>query len=134
MSGSVLSEGIPYIVEKSVSMNPYWEGLNNGELKSTQCDKCQTIHYPPSPKLCTSCFGFSMSWINLPLEGTVLSHTKVLAPPEGFSGTYLLVTARLDKLDKTIIGRFSGDQIAVDDRVRIGFERVGDQSVLVFQK
>ncbi len=108
--------------------------MNNGELKTTKCEKCEAIHYPPSPKLCPSCFGFSMTWINLPLEGTVSTWTNVLAPPAGFSGSYYLVSVILDKLEKPIVGRFQGNQPNIGDRVKISFEKVGEQSVYIFKK
>jgi uncharacterized OB-fold protein len=131
--GSILKDGIPYLVEKSQSMLPFWDGLNSGELKTTICEKCSTIHFPPSPTLCPVCFGLKMNWMSLPLEGIISTWTNVLAPPEGFSGSYILASVIVDKLEKPILGRYQGENPNIGDRVKIAFEKVGDQSVVVFE-
>ena len=134
MNDTVLKNGLPYYVEKSESMKPYWEGLNKDKFMTTQCNSCHTIHFPPTPKLCPKCFGMEMSWVELPLTGTVESHTLVNAPPEGFIGSYYLASVIVDKLDKMILGRFIGDSIEIGDRVKINFEHLPDQSIIIFTK
>ena len=124
---------IPYKIEKSEGMNPFWEGLNNNELKTTECTKCSSLHYPPSPVLCPKCFGTEMIWKTLPSTGTVTTFTHVTAPPAGFHKPYFLASVKIDELDKSILGRIYGDNITIGDRVKLLFEKIGDQSVFVFQ-
>ncbi|MHA2249343.1 MAG: Zn-ribbon domain-containing OB-fold protein [Candidatus Kariarchaeaceae archaeon] len=133
MTQTIFKDGLPYLVEKSISMSPFWEGLNSKELKSTKCTKCNTIHFPPSPKLCPICFNFSMEWINLPLEGTISTWTNVLAPPEGFLSSYYLISVIIDTLGKPILGRYLGEKPKIGDRVLLDFEDVSGQSVWIFK-
>lgn len=133
MNSKVLKEGLPYKIEHSEKSNPFWSGLNEGKLRTTECVKCQSIHFPPSPILCPHCFGTTMKWIELPLEGTVITYTLVTAPPIGFSGNYFLASVQVDKLGKQILGRFDGDKINIGDRVKIDFEQIGEQALLVFK-
>jgi len=75
-----------------------------------------------------------MEWIELPLEGTVTTFTNVTAPPIGFNGSYILTSVRVDTLEKPILGRFIGDELNIGDRVKISFENINDQAVIVFKK
>lgn len=133
MPDSVLS-ALPYNVEKSELMMPFWEGLNSKKFKTTKCEKCATIHFPPSPTLCPHCFGMSMRWIELPLSGKVQTFTHVTAPPEGFTGDYVLASVIVDELNKPILARFVGDGLQIDDIVSIDFEDVAGQSLIIFKK
>lgn len=129
----VLKDGIPYRIEKSEKSAPFWQGLNEGKLMTTKCKRCSTLHFPPSPILCTSCFNTEVEWISLPLEGTITTYTAVSIPPDGFSQSYTLVSVRVDQLDKVILGRFIGENPQIGDRVKIEFEDIDGQSLLVFR-
>ena len=120
----VLKDGIPYRIEKSEKSAPFWQGLNEGKLMTTKCKKCSTLHFPPSPILCTSCFNTDMDWISLPLEGTITTFTVVAVPPEGFSQSYTLTSVKVDQLDKIILGRYIGERPQIGDRVKIEFEDI----------
>ncbi len=134
MSEPLLKNGLPYLIEKSVTMKPYWDGLNDKKFMTTICEKCSTIHFPPTPQLCTNCFGTKINWVELPLLGTISTYTKVTAPPEGFYGEYILASVIVDKLGKAILGRFIEDNPKIGDRVEISFEKVQDQNLLIFKR
>ncbi|NHJ31725.1 MAG: hypothetical protein FK732_02575 [Asgard group archaeon] len=134
MTQTIFKNGLPYLVEKSTSMTPFWEGLNNKEIKTTKCSKCSTVHFPPSPKLCPICFNFNMEWISLPLDGTISTWTNILAPPEGFTGPYYLISVVIDTLGKAILGRYIGNEPKIGDRVSADFEDVDGQSIWIFKK
>ncbi|MHA2504266.1 MAG: OB-fold domain-containing protein [Candidatus Kariarchaeaceae archaeon] len=74
-----------------------------------------------------------MIWESLPLSGTVTTFTYVSAPPAGFDKQYILASVRIDKLDKAILGRFHGEKLEIGDRVQLTFEKIGDQSLFIFQ-
>lgn len=133
MSEPILKDGIPYHIDKSETMKPFWEGLNENKFMTTTCEKCSTIHFPPTPQLCTNCFGTKINWIELPLSGTISTWTKVTVPPEGFFGEYFLASVIVDKLDKAILGRFVDENPKIGDRVEITFENVIDQNLLIFK-
>lgn len=114
-------------------MMPFWDGLNDKKLMTTKCQKCSTLHFPPTPQLCTNCFGLNMSWTELPLTGTISTWTKVTAPPEGFFGEYILASVVVDELDKAILGRYIGENPETGKKVKISFELVKDQNLLIFE-
>ncbi|MHA2097439.1 MAG: Zn-ribbon domain-containing OB-fold protein [Candidatus Kariarchaeaceae archaeon] len=133
MSQPLLKDGIPYHIDKSITMKTYWDGLNENKLMTTSCEKCSVIHFPPAPQLCTNCFGTNMIWRELPLSGTISTWTRVTAPPEGFFGEYMLASVIVDELDKAILGRYVGENPTIGKRVKISFEAVNDQHVLIFE-
>jgi uncharacterized OB-fold protein len=133
VSEPLLKDGIPYHIEKSTTMKPYWDGLNENKLMTTSCEKCGVIHFPPTPQLCTNCFGTKIKWKALPLSGTISTWTRVTAPPEGFFGEYNLASVIVDELDKAILGRFVGQDPAIGKRVKITFELINDQHILIFE-
>lgn len=132
---SVLHE-FPYAIEKSEKSQPFWEGLNEGKLRSTRCLKCSTTHFPPAPILCVSCFSTEIEWVDLPLEGTLTSFTRVEKPPAGFDSTYILCVVQIKELEIPIVGRLQGNDqdLAIGDSLKITFEKVKDQSILIFSR
>jgi len=58
---------------------------------------------------------------------------RVTAPPEGFFGEYVLASVVIDELDKAILGRYLGENPAIGKRVKVSFETVKDQHVLIFE-
>ena len=133
MNNPLMNE-LPYKIEKSKAMTPFWEGLNENLFRTTKCKKCSTLHYPPSPILCTNCFGTEMEWIDLPLSGVISTWTYVTAPPSGFNQNYILASVVIDILDKPVLGRYIGENPEIGDRVIISFEKIGDQSFIIFTK
>ncbi len=106
--------------------------MEEGKLFSTQCNKCQEIHYPPSPILCNKCLKSDISWIELPLSGYTSTYTRVNLPPSGFKEQYTLIVVIIDLLDKPVLGRYIGDNPEIGKRVKIEFERINDLSLFVF--
>jgi uncharacterized OB-fold protein len=129
-----LLEKMPYYIETSSKLKPYWDGLNAGEFKTTRCKKCEDIHFPPRT-LCSKCYSTDLEWINLPLAGVLESFTLVSIPPPGFSGAYYLAEVRVDVLNKPILGRLYNDnEPKIGDKVILSFEDIDpSQSVIVFR-
>lgn len=133
VSQPLLKDGIPYHIDKSSTMKPYWDGLNDKKLMTTTCEKCSVIHFPPTPQLCTNCFGTKIKWKELPLSGVISTWTKVNVPPEGFFGEYILAAVVVDELNKPILGRYIGENPEIGKRIKISFELVVDQYLIVFE-
>jgi len=132
MSNELFQAGIPYTIEKSKNMEPYWDALKSGKFQTTECTKCDEIHYPPSPIMCPKCYNTVMNWTEIPLEGSIITYTFVTSPPEGFFTHYSLVSVMMDKLEKPILGRFIGDKIDIGNRVKIEFHTIDDTILMVF--
>jgi hypothetical protein len=124
---------IPYYIETQGALRPYWEGMNQGEFRTTKCKKCQEMHFPPRV-LCPKCYSTHLEWVSLPLTGTLQTGTMVSVPPQGFQGQYYLASVLVDVLNKPILGRLNAHREAkIGDRVQLRFEAVGSQAVIVFQ-
>ncbi len=122
----------PYYIDVNTKLSSFWEGLNQGEFRTTKCKSCGSVHYPPRT-LCPSCYSDQIEWVNLPLTGTVETYTHVDIPPPGFNGAFYLVAVRMDELDKTILGRYTGEEPKIGDRVTMAFEQMGEQAVYIFK-
>lgn len=125
---------IPYYIERYGKLKPYWDGLNEGILKTTKCNQCNEVHFPPRI-LCSNCFSTDLSWTQLPLEGKIKSFTYVEIPPHGFKEPYYLAIVEIEKLKKPIMGRlYSSSPPKIGQTVSITFEDIDtDQAVIVFK-
>lgn len=71
----------------SADTRPFWDGAARGELRLPQCEKCDTLLYPPPPR-CPRCLNKHLRWERLSGKGTLWSWTEIfvnaipeLAPP-----------------------------------------------------
>ena len=55
---------------------PYWEGMNEHELRFQRCTACSHVTYLPGP-MCTACQSFDLEWFASGGRGTVYSWTVV---------------------------------------------------------
>jgi uncharacterized protein len=53
---------------------PFFAGLETGELRLQRCGGCRRFQFPPRP-FCTRCSGTSLGWERATGEGTVYSST-----------------------------------------------------------
>ncbi|MCY3411074.1 MAG: OB-fold domain-containing protein [Candidatus Heimdallarchaeota archaeon] len=128
----IFKDGIPYTIERTEDLEPFWKAMQEEELKTTQCVACEFIHFPPVVTLCTRCYGKEHRWIVLDKRGVVESHTLVHLPPFGFSSKYHLVVVRLDNSEVVMIGRYLGDQPAIAVKVELKFEYIEGIGLFVF--
>jgi len=61
----------------------FWQGLRDGRLQTTRCNSCERLTFPPKP-ICPHCWGDSVVWETLPIEGTLYSWTRIHAGPAIF--------------------------------------------------
>ena len=66
----------PITPRQGAAMAPFWDGLSQGRLVSTQCTSCSHTAFPPR-ELCPKCHAVNPRWVELPEEGTIYSFTTI---------------------------------------------------------
>lgn len=74
----------------------FWEGLREGKIYATKCQKCGKLHFPPVAD-CGDCGSSNVTWIELEGEGEIETFTQVVVKPASFSkeSNYIVAIARL---------------------------------------
>lgn len=60
----------------------FFEGLKEGKLFATKCEKCGTVYFPPQ-HVCPQC-GVETTWIELSEEAELLTYTIINVKPKTF--------------------------------------------------
>lgn len=66
----------PITPRQGAAMAPFWDGLSQGRLVSTNCTSCGHTAFPPR-ELCPKCHAADLRWVELPEEGTIYSFTTI---------------------------------------------------------
>lgn len=115
---------------------PYWDGLNEGNLKVQKCGSCGRLRHYPRP-VCDKCHSMDVDWATMTGNGKV--HTWTIthhAFHPGFKTElpYVLVTVDLDEgvgmqaqLDAP-----ADTKLEVGQAVEVRFARVKDDLTLPF--
>ena len=61
----------------------FWEGLALGAFRSTRCDACGHLTFPPKP-ICPNCWHEKVLWEDVDADGTLYSWTRIHAGPAVF--------------------------------------------------
>jgi len=74
----------------------FWEGLKEGKVYATTCQKCGKLHFPPVAD-CGDCGSSEVEWTKLDGEGELVTFTEVFVKPASFSKepSYIVAIARL---------------------------------------
>jgi len=74
----------------------FWEGLKEGKIYATKCQKCGKLHFPPVAD-CGDCGSSNVKWMELEGEGEIETFTQVVVKPASFSkeSDYIVAIARL---------------------------------------
>ena len=74
----------------------FWEGLKEGKIYATKCEKCGRLRFPPVAD-CGDCGSSNVKWIELDGEGEIETFTQVVVKPASFSKepSYIVAIARL---------------------------------------
>ena len=59
----------------SMEAQPYWDGLQAGQLRVQRCGACGQLRHYPRP-MCPACQSFELDWVALSGAGTVHSWTR----------------------------------------------------------
>lgn len=109
----------------------FYDRLRAGALSTTRCTKCGEVHWPPRVA-CPHCHAEELTWIDLPVEGTVYAFSAVLAgAPAGMEGEVPFAVGLVDLKGSTLrlFGRIDGkpwSELRVGERVRVVPIETGD--------
>jgi uncharacterized OB-fold protein len=104
----------------------FWEGTQKGELRIQSCDACGVLRHPPGPA-CPACGALDRGYVVASGLGTVFSYVVHRHPP--VPGKELPIVIALIDLDEGVrmVGEvLDVDEVAIGDRLRVGFNRVDD--------
>ena len=62
---------------------PFVEALASGKVFGTRCETCGRTFYPPRPE-CPDCLEESMTFVEIPTKGKLLSFTAIFVPPDHY--------------------------------------------------
>lgn len=74
----------------------FWQGLKEGKIYATKCQKCGKLHFPPVAD-CGDCGSSNVKWTELDGEGEIETFTQVVVKPASFSkeSDYIVAISRL---------------------------------------
>jgi len=81
---------MPFKYFGKINFTPYTkvdkfaEYLHKGKLMGTQCKKCNEKYFPPRAD-CIKCMSNDVKWIEYSGRGKLLSFTKIIVAPKGFT-------------------------------------------------
>lgn len=89
---------LPYPPRVTEFTKPFWEGLDDGVLRTTRCDECGYMTFPPKP-ICPHCWSKNVQWVDLAGRGVLYTYTEVSAAPAMFADEtpYVLCLVDLDE-------------------------------------
>ena len=119
---------------KTARTAPFWEAAERGELAVQRCAGCRAYRFPAVDH-CSICLGRDLQWTTASGEGVVFSYVVVhraMHPYFAERGPYAVVDVKLDEGPHMIssLADCSPDRVEIGARVRIEFEKVGEDTYL----
>lgn len=121
---------------KAPWLEPYWQGVECGELRLPRCSSCQRWQwYPLDSGAC--CPGGSLEWVAIAPEGTLFTYTEVQRPLlPGVSKPYVTGLVVPDeapecRIATQVISRTAGD-LRIGARMRFAVSPSDDGPVPFF--
>jgi uncharacterized OB-fold protein len=106
------SSAVPLPVRTPLS-EPFWAGLEVGELRLQVCDSCGTWRYPPTSPTCAACLSGEVRWEQASGRGRLWSWTVIHhSYSDAFEVPYVVALVELEEgpvMVSTIIGTESDD-------------------------
>ncbi len=94
-----------------------WELRENGKIYATKCPECKFVIFPPRA-FCDRCFVWADEWVDLGLEGELISFTIVTEPFEGQPDPpYIMCYVRIGQSSSTIFHFLSDIDLSDVDAV-----------------
>ena len=123
------------MIQQDSDSRPYWEGLEQGELRIQRCDACaRAVFYPRA--LCPHCFSDQLSWIVATGKGTIYSYTVAHQAFGPFAAETPFVVAIVELEEgvrmMTRIIDAPRERIAIGAAVQVTFETVGEHFTLPY--
>jgi uncharacterized protein len=104
-------------------MEYFFDGMKEGKLRGSKCPVCGRVSLPPR-MVCEVCMVKMEDWVDLPLEGTVVSFTKASVKVgangklEDLAAPEIIAAVKHDGADTCIVGRLEGSDASVGMKVR----------------
>ncbi|BDC18816.1 3-hydroxybutyryl-CoA epimerase [Acidianus sp. HS-5] len=101
----------------------FFNGLKEGKILTTRCQKCGTIYFPPQDD-CPQCKLSGLEWIELPREGKLITYTKIYVKPPSFSHyqDYVVGIAKLDNginITAWVVGNLEKLNVGADVKLEV---------------
>jgi len=113
-------------------VSKFFEGLKEGKLLATKCQKCGTIYFPPQDD-CPKCRVSNLEWIEMPKEGEVIAFTVVNVKPTSFShySDYVVGIVRISN-GVNVLGWIKGNNVKVGSKVKLEVVRREPEGYLTY--
>lgn len=96
-------------------LKPYFDALKKGIAVASKCPTCGTVSFPPR----LTCDQNRHTTTLIELRGT--GHIKSVTKGKDVHGkTIIFALISMDGADNLSLGRVSGDEISIGDKVRLG--------------
>ncbi len=112
------------------ALEPYWAAAREGRLLLKQCRDCGKRHYYPRP-ICPFCMSANTEWQEATGEGTIYSWSVERRATPPYAIAFVTLSEGLTLL--TNIVDCDIDKLAIDQKVKLGFETRDGQPVPVFR-
>lgn len=103
-------------------IHEFYERLAAGELSTTECDDCGSVHFPPRI-VCPECLGEDLSYVPLPDRGDLFAFSEVRgSAPLGMEDEVPFVVAIVDLGDVRLSARIEDarcDDLEIGDPVEL---------------
>jgi len=119
----------PYRFSKQeTKVKRFWDELEQNHLVTTQCQDCNTLHWPPR-SFCNKCYSAKVDWVDLPSTGTLITWTKVTAPPEGFSKDgYMVGIVKLVDSELQVFGQIRPTEKEIKKNIPVKLDILEDEA------
>jgi uncharacterized OB-fold protein len=117
---------------------PFWAGALAGELRIQQCNSCGKYYFYPRP-FCRYCQSRDVTWRTVSGLGRLVSYVINYRPlpPADPNEPQVIALVELDegpRMMTNIVGVSpEPEDLPLDGRVRVEFERRGDEALPVFR-
>lgn len=100
----------------------YINGLKNGKILGSKCNKCGAVSIPPHP-LCQNCGDFEVDLFETKGYGELKNFTIIYVPPKSFETKppYVVAIIKLEE-GGAVLGRLRGVNPYVIESIKIGMK------------
>jgi uncharacterized OB-fold protein len=118
----------------SALAKPFWDALQQGELRLQRCGHCGHCNHPPL-LICPKCHHRELSWEKVATTGTLYSYTIVYRPPMAAfkqDVPYGVGLVDVDGTDARLLTNILGpvDTLHIGMRLELVFEMASDDITL----
>lgn len=103
-------------------IHEFYDALRRGELTTTECAECGTVHFPPRI-VCPECLADELVYVALPHEGELYSFTEVRGTASiGLNEDTPFVAGTVDLGDVRLSARIDDagyEELAIGDPVQL---------------